>query len=108
MKWKVKTKKYNNTPSVRDDMKFSSIAEAEYYDKLKIMKIAGEISFFLRQVPMHLPGGIKYVVDFLVFYSDGNIEFVDVKGMRTPTYILKKKQVEALYPIEIIEVKFNG
>jgi hypothetical protein len=29
---------------------------------------------------------------------------VDVKGMRMAAYIAKKKMVEALYPIEIIEV----
>lgn len=107
MKWKVKSRvnKHRNNPCERDGMKFSSQAEARYYDQLMILKNTGEVSFFLRQCPFHLPAGIKYVIDFMVFYSDGGVEFVDVKGMRTPTYILKKKQVEHLYPVEIQEIK---
>jgi hypothetical protein len=43
-------------------------------------------------------------VDFQEFRSDGTIHFVDVKGYRTKEYIMKKKQVEALYPVVIEEV----
>jgi hypothetical protein len=105
IKWKLKSEtKYHNKPCVRDGMKFSSKIEATYYDMLKKRKEEGGVSFFLRQCPMHLTAGIKYVVDFIVFYSDGTVEFVDVKGVKTPTYLLKKKQVEHLYPIQIKEV----
>ena len=55
------------------------------------------------QVPFHLPGNVKYVVDFQVFMTDGTVKFIDVKGHRTPQYIAKKKMVEALYPVEIEE-----
>jgi hypothetical protein len=55
----------------------------------------------LRQVPCDLPGNVKYRVDFLEFYPDGSVRFVDVKGMETPSFIMKKKQVEALYPVRI-------
>jgi hypothetical protein len=44
-------------------------------------------------------------VDFLVFDADGHVRFVDVKGMETPMFVLKKKQVEALYPFTIEVVK---
>lgn len=105
IKWKLKSEtKYHNKPCVRDGMKFDSQAEAKYYDTLKHLKTSGTVSFFLRQCPMHLTAGIKYVVDFIVFYSDGTVEFVDVKGVKTDMYLLKKKQVEHLYPIEIKEV----
>jgi hypothetical protein len=53
---------------------------------------------------MHLTGGVKYVCDFLIFWADDTVTFEDVKGMRTPMYKLKKKQVEALYPIIITEI----
>ena len=46
---------------------------------------------------------MTYRIDFVVFWSDGNVTFEDVKGVRTPQYITKKKMVEALYPIEIEE-----
>ena len=36
-------------------------------------------------------------------YSDGRIDIEDVKGMKLPIYNLKKKIVEAMYNIKIIE-----
>jgi hypothetical protein len=97
--------KFGAVRTERDGISFSSKLEAAYYDKLKLFQSAGQVLFFLRQVPFHLPGGVRYVVDFQVFYTDGSIEFVDVKGMETPEFITKKKLVEALYPIEISVVK---
>lgn len=97
--------KFNAKPCEADDIKFSSKAERRYYHTLKILQDRGEVVFFLRQVPLHLPGNTKYVVDFQVFYADGTVAFVDVKGMSTPMFILKKTQVESLYPIEIEIVK---
>lgn len=85
-------------------MKFQSGKEADYYDQLCLMRGAGEIIFFLRQVPFHLPGNVTYRVDFQEFHKNGTIHFVDVKGMETPEFKMKKKMVEALYPITI-EVK---
>ncbi len=99
--------KFNAKPTTLDGMRFDSKAEARYYQRLKTRQLAGEVLFFLRQVPFHLPGGVKYVCDFLVFLTDGTAEFVDVKGVRTQTYAIKKKQVEALYPIEIKEAKLK-
>lgn len=84
-----------------DGIKFSSKKEARYYGDLKLRQQSGEVVFFLRQTPFHLPGGVKYVADFQEFHADGTVHFVDVKGMVTPMYIAKKKLVESLYPIEI-------
>jgi len=95
--------KFHAKPTVSDGIRFDSKAEARYYDTLKLLQKAGHVLFFLRQVPFHLPGGVKYLADFLVFYADGHAEVVDVKGFRTPQYKSKKKQVQALYPIEIVE-----
>lgn len=69
------------------------------------MQKLGEVIFFLRQVPFDLPGGTKYFADFQVFYADGTVSFVDVKGVSTQMFIMKKKQVESLYPITIEVVK---
>lgn len=96
--------KFNAKRTERDGLKFPSKKEAAYYDTLKELRAAGDVVFFLRQVPFDLPGGVKYFCDFCVFYLDGRVEFVDVKGRRTAQYIAKKKMVEALYPVEIIEV----
>lgn len=96
--------KFNAKPVECDGIKFSSKKEAAYYNKLIILQKNGEVLFFLRQVPFHLTGGVKYVSDFVVFWANSDVTIVDVKGMKTAMYILKKKQVEALYPIKITEV----
>ncbi len=46
----------------------------------------------------------NYVLDFAVAYADGRFEYIDVKGVRTAIYKLKKKMVEAHYEIKIKEV----
>lgn len=96
--------KFRAVQTVTDGIKFPSKKEAAYYAQLKLRQQAGDILFFLRQVPLHLPGGTKYVVDFVTFNTDETVHFIDVKGFRTPQYKTKKKQVEAIYPIEIEEV----
>ena len=88
-----------------DGITFDSKAEARYYRNLKLSEKAGTVLMFLTQVPIRLPGGTKYVCDFLVFYPDNTCAFIDVKGRETDMFKLKKKQVEDLYPIEIEVVK---
>lgn len=96
--------KFHAIPTLKDGIKFSSRKEARYYDQLKLRKHSGEIVFFLRQVPFHLPGGTVYRADFQEFHSDGTVHFVDVKGMKTDSYKIKKREVEALYPVTIEEI----
>ncbi len=93
--------KFHATPSTYDDIRFDSKKEANYYLDLKKRVESGEVLFFLRQVPIHLPGNVRYVVDFLEFHNDGTVHFVDVKGVETPMFKVKKKLVESLYPIKI-------
>jgi len=93
--------KFHSIPTESDGIKFSSKKEARYYQTLKLRQAAGEVLFFLRQVPFHLPAQVKYVVDFQEFHADGTVHFVDVKGMETPTFKAKRRMVEALYPIKI-------
>ena len=96
--------KFNAKRTVRDGINFDSTKEANYYDELKLRQRAGEVVFFLRQVPFDLPGGVKYRPDFQEFHADGTVHFIDVKGRRTAEYIARKKMVEDLYPIEIEEM----
>lgn len=96
--------KFKAKPQEYDGIKFPSKAEAKRYLELKVLQEKGEVLFFLRQVPFHLAGGVKYVCDFMIFWADGSVTVEDVKGMKTPLYIAKKKMVESTYPIEIIEV----
>lgn len=93
--------KFNAVRTDVDGIKFDSKKESYYYGQLKLRQRAGEVVFFLRQVPFHLPGGVTYRVDFQEFRSDGTVHFIDVKGMKTKDFIMKKKIVEDLYPVEI-------
>ena len=96
--------KFNAIRSEYDGIKFPSKKECQRYKQLKQLQELGEIAFFLRQVPFHLSGGVKYVCDFLIFWSNGEVTIEDVKGMKTDLYRAKKKMVEATYPINITEV----
>lgn len=96
--------KFKAKPQEYDGIKFASKKETQRYIHLQNLQKKGEVLFFLRQVPFYLPGGVKYVLDFMVFWANGTVTTEDSKGVRTPMYIAKKKMVEAIYPIEIIEV----
>jgi hypothetical protein len=101
----AKPSKYRNTRTQASDGSWhQSKKQAAYCDTLILLQKAGDVKFFLQQVPFRLPGGVKYLLDFLVVYPGGRIEYVDVKGYKTETYKLKKKQVEDLYPVMISEV----
>lgn len=97
--------KFNARKTEVDGIKFHSKKEAEYYEHLKEKIADGELLFFLRQAPLHLPGNIKYYVDFVEFWANGEVIFTDVKGYETKEFRMKKKMVESFYPIKINVVK---
>jgi hypothetical protein len=98
-----RARKYGNEITTVDGIRFDSKREARYYEQLKIRKAAGEVSHWLRQVPMHLPCGTRYVLDFLVFFAEPgrDPEYVDVKGRETKEFRIKKRGVEHHYPVRI-------
>lgn len=105
---KPKRQKYGNRRVEMDGMKFDSQHEAEIYLELRLRVMAGELKCVLRQVPFDLPGGIRYIADFVTIRPDMSIEGVyDAKSEITKknrTYINKKKQMKACWGIEIREV----
>lgn len=101
--WRPKHKYGARATSV-NGFKFHSKKEARYYQELLLRQKAGEVIFFLRQVPFHLACGTIYRIDFAEYRADGTVHFIDVKGFKTQEYKLKKKMVEHEYPIEIEEV----
>ncbi len=92
-----------------DNIQFDSRKEAARYRELTLSERAGEISHIELQPRYNIVvNGRKicfYKADFryrLVATGESVVE--DVKGVRTAEYKLKKKLVEALYEIEIIEI----
>jgi hypothetical protein len=98
---KAKPSKYRAQPTTVDGIRFDSKREAKVYSDLMNLKRAGEITYFLRQVPIHLPGGTRLVIDFLIFYPDRPPRYLDAKGVWTPAFKIKKREIEAAYPIEV-------
>lgn len=98
--------KYNANQTIIDGRKFPSKKEAGRYQELMQMWRSGEIRYFLPQVSLELndQGSAKYRCDFLIFPHEGPEIYEDVKGIKTDMYKLKKKLIEARYPIKIIEI----
>jgi hypothetical protein len=93
-----KKHKYNAKPTEVDGIRFDSQKEARYYVDLKLRQRAGEVLGWFRQVPIHLPGGTVLRIDFLEFHTNGSVHIVDVKGMETKEFKIKKREAEAAYP----------
>lgn len=101
MRHNFKPHKYRAKATEVDGIRFDSQKEANYYSELKLRQRAGEVLFFLRQVPFHLPGGTVLRVDFLEFHNDGSVHITDTKGIQTEAFKVKKREVEAAYPVTI-------
>ncbi len=80
--YKWRRPKYNAVPQTVDGFKFDSKMEAEFYRYLMVLK--GEEAII--HVEVHpfatLGPGDRVKLDFLVFWADGSLEYVDVKGAR--------------------------
>lgn len=102
-----KRNKYGNRRVEVDGIRFDSQKEARYYEELMLRYRAGDLKLVLLQVPFILPGPVKYYADFLTIDNDGRFEVIDVKSEATRknrVYINKKKQMKAVWGIEIKEV----
>lgn len=95
---------------------FDSKREAEYYLELLEAKRRGYVLEITLQPSYILLGGfvdntghkqrmITYTADFLVRYADGHVEVVEIKGVRTRDYMLRKKLF--LYKMRETSVMFR-
>jgi hypothetical protein len=88
---------------------YHSRKEARYAADLALRQKAGEISFWLEQVPFRLPGDTVYRLDFAVFEKFDEfgenllwrIKWVEVKGKDLQLGKIKRKQTEEIYGIRI-------
>jgi hypothetical protein len=105
----AKPNKYKAKKTVLDGITFDSGREAKRYRELTLLVRAGQIDCLERQpvYPILVAGRAiaTYRGDFrYVDKRSGSQRIEDAKGMRTPVYKLKKKLVEAIYGITIVEV----
>lgn len=110
----IKQSKYHNKKVYYDGHWFDSQKEKSWYIKYKLMEQAGEIHDLKMQVPFILIETFKlqdktyrktiYKADFTFIDKQGKYHVIDVKGIRTDVYKLKKKLMAWKYGIEIEEV----
>lgn len=100
--------KYGNVATTVNGIQFASMHEAQRYRELLLLQYAGEIRDLELQPRFDIVVNGKkicrYIADFRYLTTGGQVVIEDAKGYRTPTYRLKKKLVEALYSIQVVEV----
>ena len=103
----AKRSKYGNRRTESDGKRFDSKHEAKVYEELRLRCLGGEFIGLALQVAFYLPGGIKYVADFVAFLPDGGYVVMDAKSEATrkdKVYRLKKRLMKECRKIEIQEV----
>ena len=104
-------RKYRNSPTVLDGIRFDSKREAERYAELKLLERGGIIKDLKTQVrfeliPKNKNGrAVYYVCDF-TYTENGVLVVEDVKSQptKTPVYRLKKRLMKEVHGIDIKEV----
>jgi len=94
--------KYGSKLTTVDGIVFHSKAEAERYLELKLLEKNGAIQDLRLQpkyplIPkQHGERAVDYIADF-EYTENGRVIVVDVKGMQTRDYIIKRKLFKWLY-----------
>lgn len=89
--------------------KYASQKESKRAWELHILERAGKIQHLVEQPRYVLiprephKREIIYVADFSYVDETGRVVVEDVKGFKTPLYRLKKRLMEKLYGIEVLE-----
>lgn len=107
--------KYNVAPKSERTLggvTYMSKLEKSYRQRLNMLTKAKDLGDRVVDIKEQVPFSIdingkhicKYLLDFQVTYGDMRVEYVDVKGVRTSVYSIKKKLVEAVHKIKIKEV----
>lgn len=105
--------KYHNNKVLSPWGEFDSVKEYNRYLVLKSLERSGKITDLKRQVSYELipsqrkKSGVErpvsYRADF-VYTRNGSVVVEDVKGFKTPEYVIKRKLMLFIHGIEISEV----
>lgn len=108
--------KYNAKRTEIDNIAFDSKVEGEYYRHLKQQQEEGKIKEFELQPIFTLQEGFRkngkyyrpilYIADFKVYYNDGTVQIIDIKGFETADFKIKRKLFEKKYPFSLVLVKY--
>lgn len=111
---KPRQSKYKNKRTKISGKTFDSAIEARYYRYLNKMISIREVLSFERQVPFVVAesfekegrrfNAIRYYADFVVKYPDGHEEIIDVKGVLTDVFKIKRHLFEQRHPDKTIKL----
>jgi len=103
--------KYGAKKTIVDGIKFDSKMESDFYLWLKQLKEEGKIIDFTLQPKFELQASfrkrgilfrkIEYRADFMVTQIDDAQVIIDVKGVETADFKIKRKLFEKKYPYEL-------
>lgn len=107
---KPKRSKYGNRKVTIDGITFDSVTEGRFYSELKLREKAGEVYEVQMQTPYALTVNgqlvCTYKPDFCFYDAIAKRQrVVDVKGVQTKDFIIKKKLMRAVHGIEVEIVK---
>lgn len=98
--------KYRNRVCYVDGIRFGSHLEADRYCELTMLKAAGAVLWFTRQVPFDVAPGVVYRCDFLVAWNRSGLPgecltVEDTKGHMTQTSRVKLAVVEQRHNLTV-------
>ena len=111
--------KYGAKKVTIDGITFDSKAEGRYYEHLQKLKKTGVVEDFEMQKVFTLLDrfahprtgrivrAVTYRADFEVYYTDGRVEVVDIKGFMTPEFRIKAKMFMFRYQVPLVLLKWS-
>lgn len=106
--------KYHSRKITRDGITFDSVKEYKRFCELAQLEKAGQVTGLQRQIKYQLipsqriagkvvERACTYIADF-VYQHNGETVVEDVKGYKTPEYVIKRKLMLWVHGIRIREV----
>lgn len=89
-----KRSKYGNRRTEYNGKIFDSAHEADIFRQIDFRVRAGELRGVACQVGFLLPGGVKYIADFVTLKNDGTYDVIDAKSdatRRDKVYRIKRR-----------------
>ena len=106
----MKVKKFHAFKAIINDIEFDSLMESKFYIYLLDLQRCGEVKSFELQKTFELQPKFKdqfsgkmiraidYIADFVVVLKSEQVVAVDVKGIETADFKLKKKMFQYKFP----------
>lgn len=99
---RFRANKYGAVRQTYNGYSYDSKREAEHAAHLDWLIKAGEVERWERQVKISLDVNdihiANYFIDFVVYFTNGAIEYHEVKGAETDVWRMKFKLAKAMYP----------